>query len=104
MTIRTFSPEEFALALHGKETTVEIIKSKKHFNYFLRYLGQEGLNAQPKGQIGQVAKLWRYPVSSLAGESLSAMRVSADGAKGDRLFGIVEKATGAIARPDQSRR
>ena len=62
------------------------------------------MNAQPKGQIGQVAKLWRYPVSSLAGESLSAMRVSADGAKGDRLFGIVEKATGAIARPDGDRK
>ena len=32
------------------------------------------------------------------------MTVGADGADGDRLFGIVEKATGEIARPDSDRK
>jgi uncharacterized protein len=50
--------------------------------------------------MGRVAKLWRYPASSLGGESLTAMTVDANGAQGDRLFGLVDAATGEIARPD----
>jgi len=48
----------------------------------------------------RVAALWRYPVSSLAGESMAEMAVAPDGVEGDRLFGLVEAATGEIARPD----
>jgi uncharacterized protein YcbX len=50
--------------------------------------------------IGRVANLWRYPASSLGGESLTEMAVDAGGAEGDRLFGLVDAATGEIARPD----
>ena len=47
--------------------------------------------------MGHVAKLWRYPASSLGGEGLTAMTVDASGAQGDRLFGLVDAATGEIA-------
>jgi uncharacterized protein YcbX len=52
------------------------------------------------GAIGRVAGLWRYPASSLGGESLTEMAIDAGGAEGDRLFGLVDAATGEIARPD----
>jgi uncharacterized protein YcbX len=51
-------------------------------------------------ETGRVAKLWRYPASSLGGESLPELTVGTDGAEGDRLFGLVDAATGEIARPD----
>lgn len=57
-----------------------------------------------QGEAGRgkarVDSLWRYPASSLAGESLTEMTVSTGGAQGDRLFGLVETATGEIARPE----
>lgn len=53
---------------------------------------------------GRVAKLWRYPASSLGGEGLTEMAVDAGGAEGDRLFGLVDAATGEIARPDANRK
>jgi uncharacterized protein YcbX len=53
-------------------------------------------------ETGRVAKLWRYPASSLGGESLPELTVGTDGAEGDRLFGLVDAATGEIARPDAS--
>jgi uncharacterized protein YcbX len=56
------------------------------------------------GIAGRVSGLWRYPVSSLAGESLTEMAVNAEGAYGDRLFGLVDATTGEIARPDAERK
>ncbi|MDQ2633029.1 MAG: MOSC domain-containing protein [Pseudomonadota bacterium] len=44
--------------------------------------------------------LWRYPASSLGGESMTELAVGTDGVEGDRLFGLVDVATGEIARPD----
>lgn len=58
------------------------------------------MSEQAYGELGRVAKLWRYPASSLGGESLAEMKVGTDGAKGDRLFGLVDAASGEIARPD----
>lgn len=55
---------------------------------------------RPVVRIGTVSGLWRYPASSLAGESLTAASVAADGLAGDRLYGLVEAATGRIAAPD----
>lgn len=54
------------------------------------------------GGPAQVAGLWRYPASSLGGESLSVMAVGIDGAEGDRMFGLVDAASGEIARPDSN--
>lgn len=53
---------------------------------------------------GRVAGLWRYPASSLGGESLSGMAVGTDGAEGDRLFGLVDAGSGEIARPDTNQK
>lgn len=50
--------------------------------------------------LGQVAGLWRYPVSSLAGEPMPALSVARQGSDGDRLYGLVDAASGEIARPD----
>ncbi|MBN8686143.1 MAG: hypothetical protein J0M10_03960 [Chitinophagales bacterium] len=47
MTIIPFNPDTFAQALQGTETTLEVIKSKKHYTYFLRYFSEEeGIHAQ----------------------------------------------------------
>lgn len=55
-------------------------------------------------ELGVVRELWRYPASSFAGECLQAISVDANGIDGDRLFGLVEVATGEPARPDGDRR
>jgi len=62
------------------------------------------VSASAHSDPGRVAALWRYPASSLAGESLAEMAVGTDGAVGDRLFGLVDAATGEIARPDANAR
>jgi uncharacterized protein len=58
------------------------------------------LSTPTQDNLGRAAKLWRYPVSSLGGESLREMVVGTDGVDGDRLFGLIDAATGEIARPD----
>jgi len=50
--------------------------------------------------LGRVSELWRYPASSLAGERLEEISVAADHVLGDRLFGVIETATGEPGRPD----
>jgi uncharacterized protein YcbX len=52
-------------------------------------------------RVGTVAALWRYPVSSAAGERLDACTIGPRGVVGDRRFGLVDMATGAPARPEQ---
>jgi len=53
---------------------------------------------------GAVEALWRYPVSSLGGEQIDAAVLDATGIAGDRLWGMVDRATGAIARPEGEKR
>lgn len=50
--------------------------------------------------LGQVSVLWRYPVSSLGGEEHQRIEVGAGGVVGDRLFGVIDVATGEPGRPD----
>jgi uncharacterized protein YcbX len=50
--------------------------------------------------FGEVAGLWRYPVSSLRGAAEPALGFAADGAAGDRRFVLVDTRTDAICRPD----
>jgi hypothetical protein len=54
--------------------------------------------------VGTVAEIWRYPVSSLAGEPLPVAEISGSGIRGDRQFGLVDAETGDIAAPDQHHR
>jgi uncharacterized protein YcbX len=51
--------------------------------------------------IGSAIELWRYPASSFGGERRDALAVDEGGTDGDRLFGLVETATGEPARPDR---
>ncbi len=44
---------------------------------------------EPGVEIGRVAELWRYPVKSMAGESLDAVDVSWFGLVGDRRWAFV---------------
>jgi hypothetical protein len=46
VVIKTFSPASLAEALSNDYTKPEVIMSKQHFKYFLKYLGEEGLQAQ----------------------------------------------------------
>ncbi|WP_087002019.1 MOSC domain-containing protein [Rhizobium sullae] len=55
-------------------------------------------------QIGSIGELWRYPVSSVAGERLDHAEVSVDGVVGDRRFALVEVATGTVAHPERDQR
>lgn len=50
----------------------------------------------------QVAALWRYPVSSLAGQPMDALFFGTDGAEGDRGYGLFDVASGIVAAPDRN--
>lgn len=52
---------------------------------------------------GQVTELWRYPVSSMAGEQLDQLDVNAGGVAGDRIWGLLDAATGRIASPGREK-
>ncbi|WP_164985755.1 MOSC domain-containing protein [Bosea sp. Tri-44] len=52
---------------------------------------------------GKVAELWRYPVSSVAGEQLDQLDVNAGGVAGDRIWGLLDAATGRIASPGREK-
>ncbi len=43
-----------------------------------------------------VAQLWRYPVKSMQGERLPAVKVHADGLEGDRRWGVLDVRTGRV--------
>jgi len=52
--------------------------------------------------LGQVAALWRYPVSSLAGQPMRELLFGPDGAEGDRGYGLFDMASGIVAAPDRN--
>ena len=55
-------------------------------------------------KVGTIAEIWRYPVSSLRGERIEAVDLDGSGIVGDRTWGMVDAATGAIASPDDEKR
>lgn len=54
--------------------------------------------------IGSVAELWRYPVQSMAGESLRAAELTEGGIIGDRAYGVVDPETGKVVSSSEGRR
>jgi uncharacterized protein YcbX len=52
--------------------------------------------------LGQISALWRYPVSSLAGQPMDALSLGPGGAEGDRLYGLFDVASGIVAAPDRN--
>ena len=55
-------------------------------------------------EAGGIAGLWRYPVSSMAGEALDTIDIGNDGIIGDRIFGVRDARTGEIASPGRNQR
>jgi uncharacterized protein YcbX len=55
-------------------------------------------------KIGTIIELWRYPVSSTAGERVEVLNVTPDGIPHERDYGIVEVASGAISDPGREER
>ncbi|TGR64434.1 MOSC domain-containing protein [bacterium M00.F.Ca.ET.194.01.1.1] len=55
-------------------------------------------------RVGRIKELWRYPVSSVTGEQLDAVSVSASGMDGDRRYALVDAETGIVAHPERDRR
>jgi uncharacterized protein len=47
-------------------------------------------------RFGTIAQIWRYPVKSLQGESLSEGQLTPSGLVGDRAFGIFEQSTDVL--------
>jgi uncharacterized protein YcbX len=60
-----------------------------------------GTDPQPGGQV---VALWRYPVSSMAGERLDVAPVQASGVVGDRIWGVVDASSERIASPGREKR
>jgi len=46
--------------------------------------------------VGTVAGAWRFPVKSLQGEAVDALTFGPSGAQDDRMWGIVDAATGKV--------
>ena len=46
--------------------------------------------------VGTVAEIWRYPVKSMAGERVTASKVTATGIEGDRRWALRDVETGKI--------
>jgi hypothetical protein len=55
-------------------------------------------------KIGRVAELWRYPVSSVGGQSLESLDIAPEGIAGDRRFALFDPASGLAAAPEQEPR
>lgn len=46
---------------------------------------------------GSVVSVWRYPVKSMMGEELGKARVGPGGVAGDRMYALIDRATGNVA-------
>lgn len=51
-----------------------------------------------------VAEVWRYPVTSVGGERISAAMLSATGLHGDRYYGLIDGKSGTPAAPERDQR
>ncbi|MDX3978847.1 MOSC domain-containing protein [Shinella sp.] len=55
-------------------------------------------------RFGTASELWRYPVSSLTGERLETADLDDTGIAGDRLWGLFDADSAAVAAPESERR
>ena len=51
--------------------------------------------------VGRIVEIWRYPVSSVGGERLASASLTAAGVTGDRLYGLIDFATGLPVAPEK---
>jgi uncharacterized protein YcbX len=57
-----------------------------------------------EGPLGQLAEIWRYPVSTLGGERLAVADLVSTGIAGDRLYGLYDEATDEPSAPHRQKR
>ena len=50
-----------------------------------------------------ISEIWRYPVKSMGGESLPVATISSEGIVGDRIWAVVDSATGHVASAKRSK-
>lgn len=55
-------------------------------------------------EVGIVAGLWRFPVSSMAGEELDTLKTGRNGVVWHRIFGVGDARKGEIALPGRNQR
>ncbi|MCO5734191.1 MOSC domain-containing protein [Rhizobium sp. SSA_523] len=55
-------------------------------------------------RLGSVAEIWRYPVSSVAGEAVSTAELAGSGLPEDRRFTIIDRQTNRAAAPEKEAR
>lgn len=56
-------------------------------------------------QTGSVIQLWRYPVKSMAGETIPVAQIAPGrGIAGDRAFAVIDQETGAVASAKHPRK
>ncbi|WP_447969261.1 MOSC domain-containing protein [Nitrospira sp. M1] len=55
-------------------------------------------------EIGRIASVWRYPVKSMMGETLSLAQVNERGIFGDRSYAILDRSDGKIATAKNPRK
>lgn len=48
------------------------------------------------GMVGTISGIWRFPVKSMLGEELDSADVTEAGIAGDRVFALIDKATGKV--------
>lgn len=46
--------------------------------------------------VGSIVSVWRYPVKSMMGEELNAAEVAEQGLLGDRVYALIDTATGKV--------
>lgn len=62
------------------------------------------MSSTPGSALGSVVSLWRYPVKSMMGEELNSTEVTERGLLGDRVYAIVDSATGKVASAKHPRK
>ena len=55
-------------------------------------------------EVGAVLSLWRYPVKSMLGEELTAVRLSDHGLVGDRAYALIDHSEGKVATAKNPRK
>src|SRR5712675_1314256 len=63
-----------------------------------------GQSMTTQTELGAVGSLWRYPVKSMMGEELNAAEVTDRGLRGDRVYGLVDRADGKVATAKNPRK
>jgi len=54
------------------------------------------MSTEKQQTVGTVVALWRYPVKSMQGEELNAIRITERGLVGDRVYALIDGETGKI--------